>query len=175
MVIWVTGLSGSGKTTLCNALWRLLKPSLPELVLLDGDALRSAVGDHLGYREEDRIVQIKRLQNVAKLLSDQKLVVIVAALYANPELLNWNRRNLKDYFELYLEVSMNTLRRRDTKSLYVKAEFGEICDVVGVDIAWHAPERPDLVLNTDEPATSDELARQIINAIPLLSLVLKKV
>ena len=75
MVIWLTGLSGSGKTTLCNSLWDLLKPDLPQLVLLDGDAIRSALGERLGYKEPDRVVQITRIQNLAKMLSDQGLVV----------------------------------------------------------------------------------------------------
>ena len=87
MVIWVSGLSASGKTTLCNAMWRLLKSQAPELVLLDGDVIRAVFSNDLGYREEDRVVQITRIQNLAKLLSDQGLVVLVAALYANHSLL----------------------------------------------------------------------------------------
>ena len=173
MVVWVCGLSGSGKTTLCNALWQLLKPSMPQLVLLDGDAIRSAFGDGLGYREEDRVVQIKRIQNVAKMLADQGLTVIVAALYANPQLLSWNRRNLTGYFEVYLDASLDVLRRRDSKSLYTKASSGEISNVVGMDIEWHAPEHPDLVISTDDPAEPDELAQQVIAAIPSFSLVLQ--
>jgi len=172
-VIWVSGLAASGKTTLCNALWLLLKPRVPELVLLDGDAIRAAFGNDLGYREEDRIVQIKRLQNVAKMLSDQGLIVLVAALYANPELLGWNRENLTEYFEVYLEASLDTLRRRDTKGLYVKAESGEIENVVGVDIVWQIPKCPDLIINTDNPASPQELARQVIADIPRLGLLLQ--
>ncbi|MBI4283287.1 MAG: adenylyl-sulfate kinase, partial [Chloroflexi bacterium] len=87
MVIWVTGLAGSGKTSLCNALYRLLKPQLPELALLDGDVIRAAFGNDLTYSEEDRVKQVKRLQNVAKVLSEQGLVVIVAVVYAHPDLL----------------------------------------------------------------------------------------
>lgn len=173
MVIWVSGVSGSGKTTLCNAIWRLLKERVPELVLLDGDAVRAAFGNDLGYREEDRIVQIKRLQNMAKMLSDQNLIVIVAAVYANPELLRWNRWNLSDYFELYLEASFKTVQRRDTKGLYAGAASGEITNVVGVDIPWHAPESPDLVINTDNGDGAEVLARRVIAAIPRLSRLLE--
>ena len=174
MVVWVCGLSESGKTTLCNALWQLLKPCLPELVLLDGDAIRSAFGHDLGYREEDRIVQIKRIQNMAKILSDQHMIVLVAALYANRDLLSWNRENIQDYFEVYLEASLDTLRLRDTNSLYARAESGEINNVVGMDIPWHAPESPDLIINTDNFASPNELARQVIVAIPRLRSALER-
>jgi len=171
-VIWVTGLSGSGKTTLCDAIWRSLKPVVPQLVLLDGDAIRIAFGGGLGYREEDRVVQINRIQNVAKILSDQGLTVLVAALYSNPELLGWNRQNLKNYFEIYLEASLETLRARDGKKLYAMAESGEMTNVVGVDIVWHAPDSPDLVFDTSNPTTPGEMARKVIGAVPGLGLAL---
>ena len=169
MVIWISGLSGSGKTTLCNAIWSLLKPRLPELVVLDGDEVRGALGSDLGYREEDRYTHIKRMQRIARLLSEQNLVVLVAAVYANPELLKWNRENLGDYFEVYLEADGDTVRRRDAKGLYARAASGEITDVVGVDIPWRPPESPDIVINTDDPDPAETLARRVIAAIPRLA------
>lgn len=168
-VVWITGLSGSGKTTLCNAIWQSLKPLMPQLVLLDGDAIRAAFGGGLGYREEDRIFQINRIQNIAKLLSDQGLNVLVAALYSNPDLLGWNRQNLNNYIEIYLEASLEALRGRDNNNLYAKAESGELIDVVGVDITWHAPNSPDMVINTDSPDTPHKLAKQVIASVPHFS------
>ena len=173
MIIWITGLSGSGKTTLGNALWKLLKPHVPELVLLDGDAIRAAFGHDLGYREEDRTIQIKRLQNIAKLLTEQGLIVIVTALYAHPELLRWNRQHLCNYFEVYLEVSLDTVYRRDSKGLYAGVATGEIKHVVGIDIPWHTPKSPDLVINTDYPEKPEVLAQQVVAAIPHLAQVLE--
>jgi len=169
MVIWVTGLSGSGKTTLCNELWRLLKPAIPELVFLDGDSIRMAVGDGLGHREEDRFVQIKRMQSFAQLLSEQDLVVIVAALYCHPDLLKWNRNNLPGYFEVYLEGSSETVRLRDTKNLYARADSGEITDVVSVDIPWHPPKSPDLVINIDNEDLPEAIAQRVVANVPRLS------
>ena len=168
-MIWVTGLSRAGKTTLCNALWKLLKPYLPELVSLDGDMIRKAFGEGLGYREEDRVVQIKRIQNLAKMLSEQGLVVLVAALYANPDLLAWNRLNIPGYFEVYLEASVEVLRHRDTNGLYQGAIEGTVLHVVGVDIPWHVPQAPDVIINTDDPEKPEAMARRVINAIPSLS------
>lgn len=173
-VIWVTGLSGSGKTTLCEAVWRSLKPVLPQLVLLDGDTIRSAFGGALGYREEDRMVQVQRVQGLAKMLSEQGLLVLVAVLYSNPDLLTWNRQNLNNYFEIYLEASLSTLLGRDNNDLYGKAKRGEITNVVGVDIPWQAPTSPDLVINTSFPSSPDSLAQQVISTIPSLSLTFKR-
>ena len=169
MVIWVTGLSGSGKTTLCRAIWDQLKPALPELVILDGDTVRAVFGGDLGYREQDRVVQIRRMQNLAKMLSGQGLTVLVAALYANPELLCWNRQNIDDYFEVYLEASLDTLKSRDRKGLYPGAGPEAVPNVVGVDIKWHPPEAPDIKFNTDSPEAPSVLAQRVISAIPRLN------
>ena len=100
MVIWITGLSGAGKTTLCKAIWDLIKPSVPELVLLDGDEVREAFGHNLSYAESDRILQVKRLQSMARVLSRQELIVLVGVLYNNPELLRWNREHFDEYFDV---------------------------------------------------------------------------
>lgn len=175
MVIWITGLSGAGKTTLCAALYRLLKPRLPELVLLDGDAIRSAFGADLGYKEADRQVQVKRLQNLAKVLSDQGLVVLVAVLYAHPALLDWNRHNIRDYFEIYLKASLDTLRRRDSKGWYQKATRGEASNVVGIDIPWYAPPSPDLVVDVDHPESPEVLARRVAMSVSRLARLLEKI
>ena len=169
MVIWLTGLSGAGKTSLAEALYQLLKPRLPELVLLDGDAVRAAFGNDLAYAEDDREIQIRRLQNIAKLLSGQQLVVIVAAVYSRPDLLTWNRKNLDGYFEVYLETSLETVRRRDRKGLYARAERGETANVVGLDIPWRPPASPDLVINMDDPEPPAVLARRIVAGMPSLA------
>ena len=169
MVIWVTGLSGAGKTTLCQALQHMLKPRLPELALLDGDQVRAALSGDLGFSEKDRLLHIQRIQNLAKLLSDQGLVVLVAALYSNPELLQWNRRNFQEYFEIYVKTSLETLRRRDGKKLYARAFSVEIKDVVGVDIPWSEPAHPDMVINNNEPEPPEVLARRVIAELPRLA------
>lgn len=165
MVIWVTGLSGAGKTTLCRAYYDLYKPSCPELVLLDGDAVRAAFGHDLGHRESDRHKQIRRIQGIARLLSDQGLVVLVSALYSHPDLLAWNRANLAGYFEVYLRAPLDFLRRRDGKGLYSGAERGEVRDVVGVDIPWHEPAHADLVLDASRPADPKVWARRVAAAL----------
>lgn len=169
MVIWITGISGSGKSTLCDALHAVLKPRIPELVILDGDVVREAFGGDLGYREEDRVVQITRLRGLARALSEQGLVVIVAALYAHPDLLDWNRENIPGYFEIYLDAPLSLVQARDPKGLYAKAAAGEMPDVVGIDIPWHAPARPDLRIDMTGNEAPEALARRVIEAVPGLS------
>jgi len=168
MVIWLTGLSGAGKTTLALALRDLLKPSLPQVVLVDGDVVREAFGATMGYTEPERVVQIQRIQRLAKILSDQDQIVLVAALYAHPDLLDWNRENLREYVEVYIEASMELLRKRDQKSLYSMAESGETRHVVGVDIPWHAPGTADLTLDADSQTSPVEMARLLLEKVPVL-------
>jgi adenylylsulfate kinase-like enzyme len=169
MVIWVTGLSGSGKTTLCTALYALLKPRMPQLVKLDGDEIRAAFGDDLGHGESDRVRQIQRIQRISGMLAGQGLVVLVAALYAHPDLLAWNRANLPGYFEIYLKADLDFLRRRDSKGLYGKAERGAISDVVGVDIPWRVPGGADLVIDAVSAQAPDRLAVDVVKAVPAFS------
>lgn len=167
MVIWITGLSGAGKTTVCEAIYKELKPKMPTLVLLDGDIVRAIFGGGLGFSEAERVIQIKRIQALANELEKQAFVVLVAALYSHPDLLSWNRANFSSYFEVYLNTSLDTVKRRDSKGLYARADRGEEKDVVGVDIPWHAPQKPDLVLDGDSAPPMD-LARRIIFANPTL-------
>lgn len=169
MVIWITGLSGAGKTTLIQAIASEVKPHLKELVLLDGDAIRQLFGNDLDYRESSRVIQIKRLQKLARFLSEQGLVVLVAALYSHPDLLAWNRDNLRGYFEVYVEASMSLVTARDSKGLYASAARNETENVVGLDIPWHPPIRPDLVLAAGSGETASEMARRVITALPPLS------
>ncbi len=169
MVIWFTGLSGSGKSTICKRLYERLKPVIPELILLDGDSVRAAFGDDLGYTEADRHRQIHRLQGLARLLSDQGLVVIVAAVYANPELMSWNRQHLRGYFEVLVDAPLELVQSRDAKGLYARAARGEAHHVVGVDITWQPPAAPDLVIPAARLEPPDLLAQRVIDAIPRLA------
>lgn len=165
MVIWITGLSGAGKTTLCQAVLSVLKPNMPELVHVDGDVIRELFGSDLSFVEADRVRQIKRIQTVASFLDTEGLVVMVAALYASPELLQTNREMFADYFEVYLKAPMDLLTNRNSKGLY---ENGTM-NVVGVDIPWHEPIRPDLTFDAGLGSSPEEMAKQLIDAVPRLS------
>ena len=173
MVIWITGLSGAGKTTLCQALRELLKPNLPELVILDGDEVREAFGHNLSHSEADRILQVKRLRSMAGVLSRQGLIVIVGVLYNNPELLKWNRENINDYCEVYLDASLERIVQEDAKGLYKAVQEGLEKNVVGVDIKWHIPSNAYLVFNADDRQAPLEMARIVAAHVPRLAAALK--
>ncbi len=168
MVIWFAGLSGAGKSTVTQLLYERLKPSIPQLVLLDGDAVREAFGNDLGYSEAERRKQVSRVQRLARLLSSQGLVVIVALVYSHPELMEWNRANIPEYFEVLVDAPVDFVTERDSKGLYSRAKRGETRDVVGVDIHWHRPSKSDLVIDATQKTAPAELAETVAAAIPAL-------
>ena len=164
-IVWLVGLSGSGKSTLAEALRATLAPVCP-IAVLDGDAVRAAVGDDLGYSEEDCRIQSTRLGRMARLLASQKIVVVVADGYLDPERLAWNRANLPAYREVFLRASLERLARRDLRGVYARAMTGERLNVVGMDIPWHEPASPDLTLDMDDPEPPEVLALRVAVLIP---------
>ena len=157
-VIWITGLSGAGKTTLSDRLVTALRWRGLHVVTLDGDAVRAAFGQSLGYDVTARRTHIERLQSLALFLSKQGCVVVVSALYSDHDLLAWNRAHLPNYTEVYMEASLELLRQRNTKGLY---ESG-VQNVVGVDIAWHAPKNADLIFDCDAGISIDCLTAAVL-------------
>lgn len=152
----------------------LVKPRLPEFVQVDGDVVRAMVGQETDYSEAARVLQIKRLQTLAGYLSRQNMVVAVAALYAHPDLLAWNRANFSEYFEVYMDAPLETVRTRDVKGLYAKAARGEMKDVVGLDIPWHAPRQADLVIDARTVETPEASALRVARAVPRLAAALPR-
>jgi cytidine diphosphoramidate kinase len=174
MVLWLTGLSGAGKTTLCKALWALLKPGLPELVVLDGDGVRAMMGHDLGHDEASRAKQVARLRALAKFLSDQGHVVVVAAVYTRPDLTAESRKTLKGFFQVHLDTDLEAVKRRDTKGLYAAALAGREKNVVGVDIPWHPPADADLTVKSAAGEAPDAIARRVVAAVPRLARALER-
>lgn len=174
MVVWLTGLSGAGKTSIAQAIWQVMKPKLPGLVMIDGDTIRDLFGASLGFHEEARFEQIGRIQRLAAMLAGQDLPVIVAALYAHPDLMRWNRENLPDYFEVLVDAPIDLVRQRDVKGLYAKAQRGEMPNVVGVDIPWHRPAAPDLVIESGSGISVEAAAQIVIRKVPRLAVAMRE-
>ncbi len=169
-VFWMCGLSGSGKSTLAVELERRLAGGSIHSIVLDGDNLRSTLNKDLGFSEEDREENLRRVSEVAKLLVGNGLVVIVS--FITPlEKFREQARNLigdEDYFEVFVKASFETCRQRDVKGLYAKASEGKIEDFTGKDSAFEEPVSPWLCIDTeteDPGKSSDVLFRAIANEI----------
>lgn len=174
MVIWLTGLSGSGKSTIADLLILELKRIIPNVFLIDGDVVRELFGASLGFDEDSRKLQIGRIQKLAQFIVRQDFFVIVSALYSHPELMKWNRDNLPGYFEVYIDTPLQSVIARDTKGLYAQALSGKLKNVVGIDIPWHEPSCPNMVVKTDG-VSPEEVSHNILDsiAVPIQNFIMK--
>lgn len=165
VVIWITGLSGAGKSVLARRVYDLLKRHRPNVVLLDGDEFRRLWADGIGHTAEERRVVARRLSRFCRFLGDQGIHVVCATISLFHEIHEWNRRNLRSYFEVYLRVPIEVLVERDAGNLYSRARAGSLRNVVGVDLPFDEPGRPDLILdNAEERADFTEWAWRILRA-----------
>lgn len=154
MIIWIIGLSGSGKTSLGNELINQLNSSQEKWMIMDGDNFRSILGEELGHKIEDRKKIGERLVNLSLEFSRQNKNLIVCLLSIFPEHQKKMRDSVKDYKEIFINVSLRKLKERDNKNLYKKAEKGEIENVVGIDIEFPKPKNPDLIINNNQNISS---------------------
>lgn len=150
-IIWLTGLSGSGKSTLANALEGELLRSGHHSYLLDGDNVRMGLNKNLGFTDADRVENIRRIGEVAKLFADAGLIAITAFISpfrADRDLV----RALVpsgEFFEVYVKAPLAICEQRDPKGLYKKARAGQIKQFTGIDSPYEEPTNPELVIDTD--------------------------
>jgi len=157
MIIWLIGMSGSGKTTLGELLVKKLRSQYNNIVFLDGDIMRKLWGDSPGHDIAGRHINAQRISHLCKFLDTQNIHVVAAVLSIFPEWQRWNREHFSSYFEIFLDIGMDTLKKRDTKNLYKQAEKGLLCNVVGIDIKFPTPENPDMIVTEEMQKNSPEL------------------
>ncbi|WP_248465502.1 adenylyl-sulfate kinase [Pectobacterium versatile] len=155
VVIWFTGLSGSGKSTLAGALEQVLHQRGVSTYLLDGDNVRHGLCRDLGFTDDDRRENIRRVGEVAKLMVDAGLVVLTA--FISPH--RAERKMVQDllgegqFIEVFVDTPLATCEARDPKGLYKKARAGELRNFTGIDSAYEAPEAPDSHLDGEQLVT----------------------
>ena len=166
MIIWLIGMSNAGKTTIGREVYALLKKKGRNVVFFDGDIFREIMGNDLGHTIEDRKVNAWRISKLCKYLDSQGIDVVFAILSIFPDMQEWNRENIENYFEVYISVPYNILVERDSRGIYRRALAGEIKNVVGVDIDFPEPINPDLIIDNDDGAESiEEIAQKIVRSI----------
>lgn len=163
--IWFTGLSGSGKSTLANALEKRLVAMGKHTMLLDGDNIRMGLNRDLGFTEVDRVENIRRIAEVAKLMNDAGLIVLTAFISPYKK----DRENAReiigdDFFEVYVSTPIEECEKRDVKGLYQKARKGGIPNFTGISSPYEIPESPDLIINTKEISV-EEAVEQIMDEL----------
>lgn len=167
--IWFTGLSGSGKSTLANELEKRLVAMGKHTMLLDGDNIRMGLNRNLGFREADRIENIRRIAEVSKLMNDAGLIVLTSFISPFAQ----DRQNAREiigdaFMEVYVSTPMEECERRDVKGLYKKARNGELDHFTGVTSPYEVPQHADVVVDTSKfsvEACVDQILEQLKNQL----------
>ena len=162
-ILWFTGLSGSGKSTIANALEKKLHANGKHTFLLDGDNVRHGLNKDLGFTDADRIENIRRIGEVAKLMTDAGLIVLTAFISPFRAERDMVRALVPagDFVEVHVDTPLDVAERRDVKGLYKKARAGTLKNFTGIDSPYEPPETPEIVVNTTE-LSADEAADVII-------------
>lgn len=163
VLYWITGLSGAGKTTIGNRLYYELRKDNKNVILLDGDILKTIVGDTVGYTEEDRRRRAIKYAKLCKVLTDQGMIVICCTIAMYNEVREWNRKNNKGYVEVFLNVPLEVLRARDQKGLYSKYDSGELANLAGIDAKVELPQTPDVEIVNDGSISISECVKRILS------------
>ena len=163
-ILWYTGLSGSGKSTISNAVDKKLYELGFHTYLLDGDNVRHGINNDLGFSDADRVENIRRIGELAKLFVDAGLIVHSA--FISP--FRADRRMVRDlvedgeFIEIHMATPLDICEQRDPKGLYKKARKGEIKNFTGIDSAYEAPEQAEITVNTAEDDV-DTCANKIVD------------
>lgn len=165
-VLWLTGLSGSGKSTIANLLEKKLAEHNKHTYLLDGDNVRHGLCGDLGFSDKDRVENIRRIGEVAKLFVDAGTIAITAFISPFKSERDYCRKLLdtSEFVEIFIDTPLAECEKRDPKGLYQKARQGDIKDFTGIDSPYEAPESAEIILSyTGQSA--EESAEQIFEQL----------
>src|SRR5438128_162081 len=169
-VVWFTGLSGAGKSTIAQALERELFNRAMHTCVLDGDNVRHGLNSNLGFSPEDRVENIRRVSEVAKLMADSGVVAITA--FISPYRMDRRRareialEGNAEFVEVFVSAPLDVCEERDPKGLYEKARAGKIKEFTGIDAPYEAPEEPEIVVNTDKQTLNESVTEILETLLP---------
>ena len=164
VTVWMTGLSASGKSTIACILEQMLLHKKKHAYRLDGDNIRHGLNKNLGFSAEDRAENIRRIGEVAKLFTDAGVIAITSFISPYKKDRDAVRASMKsgEFIEVYINVSLAGAEKRDPKGLYKKARAGEIKGFTGIDDPYEAPEKAEIVIDT-EKVNAGDAAQQILS------------
>jgi bifunctional enzyme CysN/CysC len=171
-VLWFTGLSGAGKSTIANLVEKKLAAMGRHTYLLDGDNVRHGLNKDLGFTEADRVENIRRVAEVARLMVDAGLIVMTAFIspFRSERAMARGQMADNEFIEIHVATPLAVAEERDVKGLYKKARRGEIANFTGISSPYETPEAPEIVVNT-HTQTAEEAADAIIAKLKALGLV----
>ena len=172
VVLWFTGLSGAGKSTIANLVEKRLHAMGRHSYLLDGDNVRHGLSKDLGFTDADRVENIRRVAEVAKLMVDAGLVVLTAFIspFRSERALARSLLGENEFVEIHVDTPLEVAESRDVKGLYQKARRGELTNFTGIDSPYEPPETPDLRVNT-VGTTAEQAADQVLERLRVLGLI----
>jgi bifunctional enzyme CysN/CysC len=171
-VLWLTGLSGAGKSTIANLVEKKLHAMGRHTYILDGDNVRHGLTKDLGFTAEDRVENIRRIAEVAKLMIDAGLIVLTAFISPFRAERRMARALLKDgeFIEIFVDATLNVAEQRDPKGLYKKARRGEIKNFTGIDSPYEEPEAAEIHINT-AVLSPEDAADQVLIALRRMEII----
>lgn len=171
VMIWFTGLSGSGKSTIAIALERELQKRGLLCRILDGDNIRSGINNNLGFSEEDRVENIRRIAEIGKLFVDTGIITIAAFISPNNDIREMaaNIIGKENFLEIFVSTPIEECERRDVKGLYAKARRGEIKNFTGISAPFEAPTNPALSIDTSKLSVEESVNKLLELILPKIS------
>lgn len=161
-ILWITGLSAAGKTTIATAVTHELRSLSFPTVLIDGDLVRECLDVKTLNTREDRYKLAFSYARLAKMIASQGIYVVVGVIALFKEIHIWNRENIPGYFEVFLNVPLEELRRRDPKGLYKRYDDGEIKNIAGLDVPVDFPKDPHLQIDYHPDFTAELITKKVL-------------
>jgi len=165
-LVWITGLSGSGKTTIGKKVFNKFKKKYSNTIFLDGDIFRNIFGGDLKYSIKERLENARRIHRLCKFLVLQDINVVCATISLFKEIHTMNRKEFKNYYEIFIECDMMELKKRNQKNLYSKSKkLKNRANVVGIDLPYDKPKNANLIIDNSKKSNLEINVEKIINLV----------